>query len=742
MRALSAELLEVQSHPDALATVTVRCKRRSTLTGDPLLWRPLFKHTSANLPYGDPHVTAAACACAQGGTILRVLRSAAAGKIGVQRFTVTNWTGSGTSWPSAATSALTAAPVPVAALTSSDAKESTPGAGRIGSEIRVLYGDGGKLYCVRSTDDGVSWGAPVVAYDGGLNYLGFNNISVNAYGSTWLCVCNGYNTKGIPVVLGFHDAGGGWVTWREQHPANYGHWQVAGVRPGPEAAPNCRAYVYLYGTDYDAAGTGWNSLACQGVQVNSSGVFTAWGSRTVVDRAGVAGAAAYDRVRFGEGGGAYLFAMQERAAAGYWFVASLYALPGNADMEEPVFLGPADTPAGGGTVSGETLQPLAGGRRAWLVGAGEVWASAQSDAALDLAERTYTPTTYRCDVTSSGGGVLQLELARQGSALPSLTPSAGPAVEGFGAVYPPDVYVGDMLWLDRTLSVGAASGTQSLAFRVAAVTYRRDTLAVLALDALGVLAHMRPRRAKVLMKNDRLRMADVEAICHWAGLTTKGTGTLPNAVYPSPGFLWSANESGLGAMWRYLADQAVALRSDGADVAQDHTRIEFLPLPLASSYTYVSPHGLAEGYGTHEIADWALTHDGRETRLFVAVGLRAGASATTGEAWAMAGVRAGSNGARPPDGVRPAPYVAVDRSMAWADGSLAARVAAEAAKLAAGLSFGWIEAAANLGIELYDVVTVDATDVRVVGITETWDRGRLRQRLELAEVNSFGVWQG
>ena len=69
-------------------------------------------------------------------------------------------------------------------------------------------------------------------------------------------------------------------------------------------------------------------------------------------------------------------------------------------------------------------------------------------------------------------------------------------------------------------------------------------------------------------------------------------------------------------------------------------------------------------------------------------------------------------------------------------------MAAEAAKLGAGLSFGWIEASTNLGIELYDVVTVDATDVRVVGITETWDRGRLRQRLELGEVNSFGVWQG
>ena len=86
MRALSSELLEIQAHPDALATVTVRCKRRSTFAGDPLLWRLAFKHTAANVPYGDPNVTAAACSCAAAGYVVRVLRSAAAKKVGVQRF--------------------------------------------------------------------------------------------------------------------------------------------------------------------------------------------------------------------------------------------------------------------------------------------------------------------------------------------------------------------------------------------------------------------------------------------------------------------------------------------------------------------------------------------------------------------------------------------------------------------------------------------------------------------------------
>ena len=187
-----------------------------------------------------------------------------------------------------------------------------------------------------------------MAYDGGLNYFRFSNISLCYAGRgarAWICVLNGYNAKGLAVVLGMHDAGAGWVPWPAL-PGTYsaGRWPACGRgrkrRPTAGCMPTC-------GARSTTSGHGWNSLACQQVQVSSSGVFSAWGTRTIVDRAGVAGAAAYDRVRFGEGGGAYLFALQERATAGYWFVSALYALPGNADMEEPVFLGDADGAAGG-----------------------------------------------------------------------------------------------------------------------------------------------------------------------------------------------------------------------------------------------------------------------------------------------------------------------------------------------------------------------------------------------------------
>ncbi|MFN8469025.1 MAG: hypothetical protein U0X20_25940, partial [Caldilineaceae bacterium] len=429
MRSLSPDLLAVQAQPDAYASVVMRCKRRSTFAGDPLVWRPIFQHTAANLPYGDPNVTATACACAEVGAMVRVLRSSAALKVGVQRFNALTWSGGGTSWPSAARTELTRTPTQVGALAAPGTEESTPGVGRIGSEIRIVYGDGARLYMAKSLDDGKSWAAPVLAYDGSLNYGRFSNISLCGFGATWICVLTGYSTKGLPVVLGLHDAGSGWVPW-PAHPSGYGHWLVAGVRPGPEAAPNCRVYAYLWGTEYDAAGTPWNSLACQQIQVGSSGVFSAWGTRAIVDRAGVDGAAAYDRVRFGEGGGAFLFALQERAATGYWFVGALYALPGNADMEEPVYLAEADG-ANAGPALRETLTPLACGRRAWLVGAGQVWVSAQSDAAVDVGVRTYTPISYRYQAAASGGGEISLRLER--------AQSAAAVVEPFSAAYPPEV---------------------------------------------------------------------------------------------------------------------------------------------------------------------------------------------------------------------------------------------------------------------------------------------------------------
>ena len=188
-------------------------------------------------------------------------------------------------------------------------------------------------------------------------------------------------------------------------------------------------------------------------------MFTAWGTRTVVDRAGVAGAAAYDRVRFGEGGGAYLFALQERAAAGYWFVSSLYALPGNADMEEPVFLGDADgAPAAWRCVRRCSRWRPAGGP-GWSV-PGRCGPRRRRMRRVDLAVRTYTPIKYEY-----AGEHLWRRRAAAADRAPGVGDALGDsALESFGSVYPPEIYVGDMLWLDRTWQLGPAAAQRRWPF--------------------------------------------------------------------------------------------------------------------------------------------------------------------------------------------------------------------------------------------------------------------------------------
>ena len=708
MRPLTSTLLAAQKTPDALAAVTMRTKRRATFAGDPLAWRPLFRHSAANLPYADVNLTSGACACAQNGCFVRVLRSPLARKVGVQRVNALTWEGDGSAWSAAATAALTATPVQIGTLASTDTAESTPGVCRgDGSNMLAVWADGPKAYVALSTDDGVTWGAPALVYDGTGVFTRLSNFCVMRWPDWfWFVAFNGWTAAGECHVLGLYEMGGGWVFYGNITNGVSG-WQVAGAALGPPGG----VYVYLWGVH-----GGWNALLCQQWQGPLIGV---------LDRCGPAGGgAAFGQVRFGAAGGAYLFALQERAVNGYWFVSALFGSPGSLDMEEPVYLDGTAVQA----TNSETLTPLQAGRRAFLVGSAALWASAAADEPANLSVRSCTPISYTYQVATNGGGVLTAAVDRYAS--------GADAPEAFGPILTPEIYVGDILWLDRSLN----GQSMTLALRVVQVAYSRSRIDLIAADALGVLAHMRPRRAKVLAAGERTRMADVDAMCHWVGLGVTGSGTLPGAVSPSPGFTWPANDSGLGALRRYLADQVTALRSAGAGTAADqlHTTVELTPLPTTSSYTYVSPAGWAEEYPNHEIADWGLVLDGRAARLLAATGL-----AAAGDPLGDDGDKAWSiTAARPLPGVRPYPLAAVDYSYAASDGRLQALSAAQAQWQLFGLPLGWIETAANLGVELYDVVTVDGTQGRVVGITETWERGRLRQRLDLAEVNVFGVSVG
>lgn len=722
MRVLSAELLGAQGLPDPEVTIAARFKRRGTFASDPLAWRPLFKHASGDMPYGDVGVTSAVCPCAANGAMVRVLRSQSALKVGVQRFNVLTWSGDGSSWSSAAALAMAAAPTDIGTLATAVVGESTPGVARAGSTMRCLFADGGALKLVTSYTDGASWLAPVAVWNGSATYNRISNFSAVVVGSVWYWVFNGYTPGGVSRVLGLSSASY-FATWAALPDGGGVGWEVAGLEAGSPYEPEPCLYVYLTGKT-----GGFSVLACQRVKLNTDGSFNSWdGAPLIVDRAGPSDGVNFARVRLGDAAGAYLFALQEKAVNPYWFVSSLFALPGSLDIEEPVYLEPA-----GDVATAEYLHPVQCGRRAWLVGSGGIWASARDDEPANLSVRSYTPTAYTYTVQANGGGELLLSFARE--------LSGERAPETFSRAPSPEVYVGDLLWLDRSLTDGNGDGgTMTLAFRVLQVAYTRAGVEVLAADALGVLSHMRGRRAKYLAKDERPRMGDVDALCHWCGLEVTGSGSLPHAVYPSLGFIWPVNDSGLNVMRRYLADEVVALRSAGAESGgQSHTTVEFTALPTESAYTYVSPYGLGEGTGTHEIADWSLALDGRQARLITAVGL-----ATAGDPLGDEGDKGWSIAtARPLPGVRPYPLSMTNYNLATSDGTVQDLAAGQAQWLLFGLPIGWIETGANLGVELYDVVTIDETLARVVGVTESYERGRLRQRLDLAEVNSFGVSVG
>jgi hypothetical protein len=119
-----------------------------------------------------------------------------------------------------------------------------------------------------------------------------------------------------------------------------------------------------------------------------------------------------------------------------------------------------------------------------------------------------------------------------------------------------------------------------------------------------------------------------------------------------------------------------------------------------------------------------LTLDTRPARLLLANGL-----ALAGDPLGAEGAKAWRIGtARPLPGSRPFPLALTDYGFAATDDTLIDLAAGQAQWLLYGLPLGWIEATANLGVELYDVVTVDTLRARLVGIAETWERRGVREQ--------------
>jgi len=699
MRAISDDLRRAQALPGVAWAVSAQYQPRASFAGDRLVCDsgPTALWSDATRPYAVPgqpcDLQAAACPCAEAGYLLHVLRSDAAARVGVRRIEA-----GGGVLPATA-------PVDVAVLASPYAggEASTPAVARVGAQVRLLYADGARLYALASADDGRSWGAPVLVYDGAGVYVRYSNLSLcGDTAGRWVACYSAWTAAGQIKLRGAHDVGAGWVAW-PVYPSEVA-WEVAGVPGSGVVSLESRVYVYLYGWNY-----GWSSLGVLAVTL-AGGAFVAWGEAVAtVDRAGVHGEIGYSRARAGEAGGAFWLLLSEGLADGqqYPALAALEGQPGSALLEEPQLV----TTLPLGSVAGaETLSLVAAGRWVYLVGAALYLAlsNAAGAQAWPLAVLGYTYTQRLGE-----GGEARVRVAR-----------------------PNACYAGDVLEVTRTATATLADGTlltgsDSRLLRVWE-KWQTDTHdELVCLDGPGVLSRHVLRRQKVLRAGDRTRADDVRSLIAWAGVDPDGVD-LPGGDAPSSGFVGRMGESVWAALARYLLDQPVVVRPgrhEGGGIATDHSSVSV----VAAAADPYADTGVAANFVP--FGGWGLNYMGvdhplgryrRRSRservLIVAVGMLAGAVGES-EDW-----RAGLTGGY--DGVRPRVAVRVGRG--WDGAQLEAVVEAERRRRMVADVAVWLQGPAHGGLELYDLVAFrDDERLRVIGIREVWEGGRLGQEIEL-----------
>ena len=699
MRPISDDLRRAQALPGVAWAVSAQHQKRASFAGDRLVYDsgPTALWSDADRPYAVPgqpcDLQAAACPCAEAGYLLHVLRSDAAARVGVRRI-------------DARFGVLPAtAPVDVALLASPYAagEAGTPGIARVGSQVRLLYADGARLYVCVSADDGRSWGAPVLFYDGTGVYVRYSNLSLcgDAAGR-WVACYSAWTAAGQIKLRGAHDVGAGWVAW-PVYPSEVA-WEVAGVPGSGVVSLDSRVFVYLHGWNY-----GWSSLGVLAVTL-AGGVFVAWGEAVAtVDRAGVHGEIGYQRVRTGEGGGAFWLLLSEGLAGGqqYPALAALDGLPGSTLLEEPQIVTtlPLVSPAGE-----ETLSLVAAGGWVYLLGAALYLALSDPSGARawPLAVLGYTYTQRLGE-----GGVAVVRVAR-----------------------PNACYAGDVLALERTATATLADGTlltgsDSRLLRVLEAWQTDTHDELVCLDGPGVLSRHVLRRQKVLRAGDRSRVDDVRSLIAWAGVDPDLI-ELPAAGVSSPGFVGRLGESSWTALARYLLDQPVVVRPgrhEGGGIATDHPAVSVVEA-AADPYADTGVSANFVAFGVEGLNYAGVDHPlGRyrcrslsERLLTVAVGMLAGVVGES-EDW-----RAGLTGGY--DGVRPRLSVRVGRG--WGGVQLEAVVEAERRRRMVADVAVWLQCPAHVGLELYDLVAFrDDERFRVISIREVYERGRLEQEVEL-----------
>jgi hypothetical protein len=718
MRPLAATLWYAQTQRHASYRVRALVKARSTFSGDAfrLLKRFTSLWSASDHPYrvsGAPcDLTAAACAGHGQRVILHALRSDAAGKVGVRRFTLNG------------TQVSTAPPVDVATLATPYATGgSTPGIAQVNGQVRLVYADGARVWWLHSSDDGVTWTAPALLYDGAGVYVRFSNFALRPdVTGKWVLVYSAWTPGGQVRIRGAHDVGAGWVNW-PVCPTTV-EWEVAGAPGAATSLLSDRCAVYLWGRNYT-----WSSLAVGSVQLAAGAFVSWWGAVTIIDRAGLEGETSYARVRTGAAYGAYWLTMQEGPASArrYWVRAALWSGPGSSEMEEPVVISDEDADAALSPYEHLHMVPVSGTESALLLGATVYALLVNSDTnaihALDVL-------AYRYEQHLGGGGRLTLRT------LPGkVVVTPGQPLQGDLPVHP-----GYVLELERTVTALDAGGrpvggVDRRSFRVAAVTHHPQYSEVVAYDGPGLLWQHHLRRAKILRVGDRLRSEDVRALIVWAGVKPDAVAP-PDPARRSPGFVASVGQTLGGALTEYLQPIAAVVRPgrlESGDIATNHPSVSIVAARWDAGGATPVLHLVHRTEAVnvwanivHYLDDETLTEATTDSVIAVAIGMRTSDPAD-GEDWRVQVTDAHQYGR-----VRPHPLAL--RNRRWTSADLEAVAAAAAGQAQGGTPRLRVRCPAHLGIELFDPVIVHNDDPRMwrlTALTEVFVNGRIDQELGL-----------
>jgi hypothetical protein len=257
-------------------------------------------------------------------------------------------------------------------------------------------------------------------------------------------------------------------------------------------------------------------------------------------------------------------------------------------------------------------------------------------------------------------------------------------------------------------------------FRIYRIDRQRTKQIVVAYDALGVMAVMRARRTRIFRANDRLLNDEIAAVIAWAGVSP-ATISVGSGSEKSNGFVWGGAESALSALHRMTEqhDNAFFRSKFASSQGTEHTIVENFTPATTSQYTYSTD----EQSSAHRAIEWSFVDDALRPGVVTVVGVSDNFP-DDADYWQVRLIGHSGN-------TRPAPFYYVNRNLDQGDGEVEAFADREDARLALTVPVATIEAYANIGLELYDLVTVDSTDYHVYAIQEDWNGHILKQRITL-----------